>query len=141
MGVSDSKYWVSWLKTRNRTRNRSQWSNQVRIGLGIGLGSPELVSLRLEIESWKGGLGKLWNVGPITCLIFVDVCHIIIRILQKFGARKAQHAVWRDSNVLQRRQASFEQNRIFYSMGNRKTSVHAFQRMWTHCTPLNLWMM
>ena len=70
-----------------------------------------------------------WNAGPITCLIFVDVCHIIIRILQKFGARKAQHAVWRDSNVLQRRQASFQQNKIFYSMGNRKTSVHAFQKM------------
>ena len=37
MGVSDSKFRVSRLMTRNRTRNRSRISNLVRIGLGIGL--------------------------------------------------------------------------------------------------------
>ena len=37
MGVSDSKFRVSRLITRNRTRNRSRISNLVRIGLGIGL--------------------------------------------------------------------------------------------------------
>ena len=43
MVVSDSKYRVSRLKTRNRTRNRSRCSNQVRIGLGIGL----------EVQDWS----------------------------------------------------------------------------------------
>ena len=48
-----------------------------------------------------------WSAGPITCLSFVDVYHIIIPILQKFGAKKAQHVVWRDSNVLQLKQVSY----------------------------------
>ena len=43
MGVSDSKYRVSRLKTRNRTRNRSRCSNQVRMALGIGL----------EVQDWS----------------------------------------------------------------------------------------
>ena len=57
MGVSDSKFRVSRLITRNRTRNRSRISNLVRIGLGIGLEFLTfLVSDSISgLEKWDSG--------------------------------------------------------------------------------------